>query len=69
MLMELQSCVNWCERERGKDVFLRILALLVCRVEPELTMATFLPKWFLISPVLIASGACSWMIEASSERY
>ena len=30
-------------------------------------MATFLPKWFLISPCLIASGACSWMIEASSE--
>lgn len=31
-------------------------------------MATFLPKWFLISPCLMASGACSWIIEASSER-
>ena len=26
-------------------------------------MATFLPKWFLISPSLIASGACSLIIE------
>ena len=29
-------------------------------------MATFLPKWFLISPTLIASGACSFTIWASS---
>lgn len=25
----------------------------------RLTMATLRPKWFLISPVFIASGACS----------
>lgn len=32
----------------------------------ELTIATFRPKWFLISPALIACGACSPMIWESS---
>lgn len=32
-------------------------------VGAERTMATFLPKWFLISPSLMASGAFSLIIE------
>lgn len=34
----------------------------------KLTIATFLPKWFLISPSLTASGACSLMITESSMK-
>ena len=53
-------------------VNIRILKLLVAfsisAMNSALTIATFLPNWFLISPILMASGACSLMTEASSAR-
>ena len=54
----------------GMSCYIRILCRLSIKVVISsgriLTIATFLPNWFLISPVLTASGACSWMICESS---